>query len=712
MDLSKTLITEKSNNSNISESLIDGETTFESMCLDMRIIKAVKKIGYEHPTLIQAKSIPLSLQGKDILAKARTGSGKTAAYTIPIVQKILMAKQNTKIPSSKGAGVKAVILVPTKELCEQVQQNLLQICFYCTHLINVVHLGSEQSVDEQRGMLRDVPDIIISTPTRLVNHLKNQNIKLDMSLEMLVIDEADLVLSYGYQEDIQTIKSFLPKVCQGFLMSATLTPQVDELKKLILHTPAILRLEEDQSEKTNLTEYSIKTVSFDRYLLIFTLLRLKLMQGKILFFVNDTFQCYKLKLFLEQFHIRAAVLNSELPINSRHHIILQFNKGIYDYLIATDESFKSTKSELKDFDEIDSEEENDQDDVSQDEEEEDNDEDEEDNDEDEEEEEEEEDQDSDEENQDQDSDDEVQEIPEKSTSKKSIQVKEEPKESEEEQEDDEESENDEDSFFSKGEEMEVKEEEEEEKDRKPSKLADKEYGVARGIDFKNVDIVINFDFPRTYKNYVHRVGRTARGNSKGVALSFVTKRNEPLLKKIQRKRAEHGYNVKPFEFKMATIEGFRYRVEDVLNSVTKNTISRARKTELEQEIINSEKLKNHFKENPKDLEILKHDIPLTRKHDLKEHLGYIPEYLVPDALKKTVNGKSSSGKLPIIKSGRGNSSNNNNNKNRQSQNKKRKGNSSGGPVKLSQKDVNKFKGESTTTTAATSGNRQVKKQKK
>ncbi|EGG22780.1 hypothetical protein DFA_04910 [Cavenderia fasciculata] len=85
MDLSKTLITGKSNNSNISESLVNGETTFESMCLGMRIIKAVKKIGYEHPTLIQAKSIPLSLQGKDILAKARTGSGKTAAYTIPIV---------------------------------------------------------------------------------------------------------------------------------------------------------------------------------------------------------------------------------------------------------------------------------------------------------------------------------------------------------------------------------------------------------------------------------------------------------------------------------------------------------------------------------------------------------------------------------------------------------------------------------------------------
>ncbi|KAN0030554.1 hypothetical protein ACTA71_009194 [Dictyostelium dimigraforme] len=569
----------------VSSDLIDLECTFESMGLDNRILRALKKMGFKNPSLVQSKSIPLSLQGKDILAKARTGSGKTAAYSIPIIQKVIMAKEKSNIK-----GVKAVVLVPTRELCEQVKNHFNQVSYYCQQLVSVVQLGNDKTLDEQKGLLRDIPDVIVSTPTRLVQHLENKTIQLQSTLDILVIDEADLVLNYGHQNDINIIKSFLPKVCQCFLMSATLTKEVEELKKLVLHTPAILKLEEDKAIQTNLSEYSIKCAEVDKFLLVFSLLRLRLMQGKILFFVNDTNNCYKLKLFFERFHIKCAVLNSELPINSRHDIILQFNKGLFDYLIATDESFKSdsNKKEEQELEDNEKDEEDDEemDDIKEEEEEDDD----------------------DEEKEEKEEDDEENE-----------------EENEEEEEDEEE-----------------EEEEEENGENKKNKLnnskGDKEYGVARGIDFRNVDIVVNFDFPRTIKNYIHRIGRTARGTNKGIALSFVTYHNEELLKKVSKTRSDAGYNLKPFEFKMNAIEGFRYRVEDVLRTIGIRAIREAKKTELKQELLNNEKLKSHFSENPQDLLALKHDTTLIKKQ-VPVHLRVVPEYLLPSQFKNNADQK-------------------------------------------------------------------------
>jgi len=118
---------------------------------------------------------------------------------------------------------------------------------------------------------------------------------------MVVIDEADRILSYGYEEDIQTIVTYLPKICQSFLMSATLSAQVDNLKKLILHSPAILKLEETPASISPLTEYAIRCSVDDKYLITYALIRLKIIPGKAIFFVNDIDKCYKLKIFLERF---------------------------------------------------------------------------------------------------------------------------------------------------------------------------------------------------------------------------------------------------------------------------------------------------------------------------------------------------------------------------------------------------------------------------
>lgn len=144
------------------------------------------------------------------------------------------------------------------------------------------------------------------------------------------------------------------------------------------------------------------------------------------------------------------------------------------------------------------------------------------------------------------------------------------------------------------EENEEKEEENEEKEStKKSKKnkRDKEYGVARGVDFKGVQTVINFDFPSNVKNYVHRVGRTARAGAKGTALSFVTPSDEVSLLKVEETRIEQGCVLQAYKVNMNVVEGLRYRVEDILRSVTRISVREARLKELKAEIVNSEKLK-------------------------------------------------------------------------------------------------------------------------
>ena len=189
-----------------------------------------------------------------------------------------------------------------------------------------------------RPLLAEKPDIVVATPSKALTHLEAENMILRDSLENLVIDEADLVLSFGYEEDVRKILSYLPKIYQSFLMSATFTKEIEQLTALVLRKPAILALEDTQEETESLTQYVVKCTEFEKFLFAFVIIKLKLIKGKILLFVNDIDRCYKLKLFLEQFSIKSCVLNSELPLNSRYHIVEEFNRGIYDYLIATDES--------------------------------------------------------------------------------------------------------------------------------------------------------------------------------------------------------------------------------------------------------------------------------------------------------------------------------------------------------------------------------------
>jgi ATP-dependent RNA helicase DDX56/DBP9 len=183
---------------------------------------------------------------------------------------------------------------------------------------------------------------------------------------------------------------------------------------------------------------------------------------------------------------------------------------------------------------------------------------------------------------------------------------------------------------------------------------DKEYGVSRGIDFKNVACVVNFDLPTSAKSYTHRIGRTARAGQRGMALSFVipkeiyrkhvptsiesAENDEKVLARIAKQQGKLGKEVMPYVFDMEQVEAFRYRMNDALRAVTRVAIREARTRELREELLKSEKLKRHFEENPKELHHLRHDGEL-RAARTQAHLRHVPEYLLPGEGRKGLSAE-------------------------------------------------------------------------
>ncbi|EEB09445.1 ATP-dependent RNA helicase Dbp9 [Schizosaccharomyces japonicus yFS275] len=519
----------------MSSKTTEGHQSFASFELDPRLLRAIEKNGFETPTLVQSKAIPLALKGHDLLVRARTGSGKTASYLIPIIEQILRKKESKSLTTG---GILGLILVPTRELAQQVMKVLEKLTAFCSKNIRFTNLASNVSTAVQKPLLLDLPDLVIATPSRAVAHITAGNMSLN-ELLYLVIDEADLVFSFGYKDDIVTLTKSLPQGCQSFLMSATLNDNTDSLKGLVCRNPVTLKLEESEAEG-QLTQYVVKCGEQEKFLLAYVLFKLSLIKGKILVFVNEIDRCYRLKLFLEQFGIKSLVLNSELPINTRMHIVDQFNKGLYQIIIAADEGERDDEG-----------------------------------------------------------------VEEQANTETEAQSSGESKKS------------------------------------KHGKK-DKEYGVARGLDFEDVACVLNFDMPTTTKSYIHRVGRTARAGKPGISLSFVVPKNEvgkhrpttlASCKKDERvlhRLEKKGIELAPYKFNKEQTQAFQYRMEDALRSVTRVAVQEARTAELKQEILASEKLKSYFSENPDDLVSLTHDTAASvRMARTQKHLKHVPDYLLP-----------------------------------------------------------------------------------
>jgi len=525
-------------NSSMEET--EDDVPFHEMGLDDRILKAIAKCGWSQPTAIQEKAIPLILEGRDVLARGRTGSGKTGAFALPAIQKVLNMK--TAQTSTGVQAVRVLMMAPTRELAKQIQLVVQELTANCGRVVRSVDVSDRtKALEDQKPLLvGQVPDIVVGTPSRVLAHLEAGNLDLSSSLELLIMDEADLIVGFGYESDVKKVLTYLPSTCQAVLTSATLNDDVAKLKGLVLHNPVTLKLEEQSAlpEESQLTQYRLYVEEQDKFILVYALFKLKLVRGKTIIFVNSVDKCYRIKLYLEQFGIPVCVLNSELPNSTRCHIVTQFNKGIYEVIVASDEKF-------------------------------------------------------------------LDEGQDGSGNKKK---------------------SDTDKANSK-------------------RKKDKESGVSRGIDFQFVSNIINFDFPIDSDSYIHRVGRTARGNNKGTALSLVAGKEKERAEAVELalsggdEAAPSTPIFKPYKFRMEELDGFRYRALDAWRSVTRIAIREARLKEIKQEMLNSSKLQSHFADNPRDLNSLRHDKALhTVQH--QAHLKHIPNYIVPQTLKKLNTGSA------------------------------------------------------------------------
>ncbi|KAL2170212.1 hypothetical protein VTG60DRAFT_5080 [Thermothelomyces hinnuleus] len=549
----------ESNPSQPKKQAAETEPSFAELGLDPRLVQAIAKQNFEKPTLVQRKAIPLALKGQDVLCKAKTGSGKTAAYVLPVLSSILKRKAVDPTPFTAG-----LILVPTRELADQVFKAIEQFSAFCAKDIHAARLTENVSDAVQRSLLANVPDVVVSTPARAWHSVSSSALSL-AKLQHLVLDEADLVLSYGYDEDMENISRSLPKGVQTIMMSATLSAELDALKGIFCRNPTVLDLHEEfGAEDEKLTQFYVKCSEEDKWLISYLIFKLQLIKGPCLIFVADIDRSYRLKLFFEQFSIRSCVLNSELPINTRIKIIEEFNRGIYDIIIASDE-----KSELFGDEAADAEE-------------------------------------------------------KKKKKQKS----------------------------NSNDEAEKKDEGAEQPKKKRRFKKDEEYGVSRGIDFKNVAAVLNFDMPTSASSYTHRIGRTARAGRAGIALSFVvpkelhgkhkpttiksTEKDEKVLAKVMRQQAKLNRKLEPYNFNKSQMEAFRYRMNDALRAVTKVAIREARTKELRQELLRSEALKRYFEENPTELAHLRHDGELGHATRQQPHLKHVPDYLLPKEGKKAL----------------------------------------------------------------------------
>ena len=301
-------------------------TSFADFELEPRLLRGIRDQKWNSPTTVQSQAIPLALQGRDILARSGTGTGKTAAYLLPILHNTLRRKGKTSL-----------ILVPTKELALQITKVAKALAAHCGQEIRIQNIAGKESEVVTKAKLADNPDIVIATPARAWVNINNGAYTVS-ELAHLVVDEGDLVMGYGFKDDLDQIKENIPTGVQKFLMSATLNTEVESLGTLLCVDPVILKLDDLDKNAQKVKQYVIKCAEEEKFLLIYAMFKLQLIKGKSIVFVGDTDRSYRVKLFLEQFGIKSCVLNAELPLASRLHIVEEFNKSIYNILIASDET--------------------------------------------------------------------------------------------------------------------------------------------------------------------------------------------------------------------------------------------------------------------------------------------------------------------------------------------------------------------------------------
>ena len=298
-------------------------TSFGEMDLSKEILKAVEEMGFAEPSTVQAKTIPLMMSGADINAIAPTGTGKTCAFGIPMLEYVQL----------KDNRIQEIVLAPTRELALQIGDELTRLAKFIQGARIAVLYGG-QPITKQLNALKRKPQIIVATPGRLLDHMQRGNIRLD-AVHTMVLDEADEMLNMGFVKDVTKIIEATPNDRQLVLFSATTNQDVLTIAWKYQHDPVEITVEATKKDRPQIAQYVIKTERDEKIDHLLYLLDADV-YGRLMIFCNTKFMTDKLTSRLKKAGYSAECIHGDVKQSQRNVVMSDFRKGKFPILIATD----------------------------------------------------------------------------------------------------------------------------------------------------------------------------------------------------------------------------------------------------------------------------------------------------------------------------------------------------------------------------------------
>ena len=297
--------------------------SFEQMDLSKEILQAVREMGFQEPSTVQAKTIPLMMNGQDINAIAPTGTGKTCAFGIPMLEYVQL----------KDSRIQEVVLAPTRELALQIGEELTKLAKFIDGVRIAVIYGG-QSISRQINTLKRRPQIVIATPGRMLDHMQRGNIRLN-AVHTMVLDEADEMLNMGFVKDVTKIIEATPPDRQLVLFSATTNQDVLTIAWKYQHEPVEITVEATKADRPQITQYVIATEQDQKTDHLLYLLDADVYQ-RIMIFCNTKFMTDKLTSRLVKEGYNAQCLHGDIPQSKRNVVMSDFKRGKFPILVSTD----------------------------------------------------------------------------------------------------------------------------------------------------------------------------------------------------------------------------------------------------------------------------------------------------------------------------------------------------------------------------------------
>jgi len=303
---------------------------FDQLGLAPELLKALTESGYTTPTPIQAQAIPLALAGGDLMAGAQTGTGKTAAFALPLLQKLLPLANSSTSPAKHP--VRALILTPTRELAIQVEESVKAYAKH-TQLRSLVVYGGVD-IKTQTPHLKTGVEVLVATPGRLLDHIEQKTLQLNQ-VQMLVLDEADRMLDMGFMPDLKRILALLPKQRQNMMFSATFSNEIKKLADDFLHKPQLIEVARSNATNDNVTQKVYQVAQSDKQALLTQLLK-DADAKQVIIFTKTKLTASRLSRSLAKEGIAADAIHGDKSQQERIKALDAFKAGTVTALVATD----------------------------------------------------------------------------------------------------------------------------------------------------------------------------------------------------------------------------------------------------------------------------------------------------------------------------------------------------------------------------------------